>query len=497
MIGILARRNLTLRPWRSALLLGGFGLGVGVMIVLLAIGEAMLTQARDERLVGGGDVTVLPEGIDVEVMKTGGVGGLFFSINNARFLDLQLLASPRLSAGTRAVAPQIADKVLYLRTADGRERAVRATGELPSRSAAVGALPPVAAGEWNDDVFDTRWRAPSPAELRADIDHFHLPPRDAENRESWAEWHYFNVLSHDRTRWAFLSFIVGGDVPHGEWGGQVLLTLHEQGKPARRFSASFPAQAIAFSTWNADLRVGDGTVMLDSVGRYRVVARAREESSGAEARVDLVVTPSPAAYFPGATLGSGTFVSGYAVAGLRADAVGTICVRDACERYDGTQAYHDHNWGVWRGVTWEWGASRAGSFTFLYGRVQQEDSTNGESPLFFYLVDSLGFRTMFRPARIDYVDDRTIRVGGRALRVPARATFADARGRDTLRVELEIEDAVATDTRTPQAERGDPLAARGLTRPYFIQMKGIARLSGRVGGIPISGEGTGFFETYR
>jgi hypothetical protein len=227
------------------------------------------------------------------------------------------------------------------------------------------------------------------------------------------------------------------------------------------------------------------------------VARAREESGGAEARVDLVVTPSPAAYFPGAALGSGTFVSGYAVAGLRADAVGTICVREACERYDGAQAYHDHNWGVWRGVTWEWGASRAGSFTFLYGRVQQPDSTNGESPLFFYLVDSLGFRTMFRPARIDYVDDRTIRVGGRALRVPARATFADARGRDTLRVELEIEDAAATDTRTPQPERGDPLAGRGLTRPYFIQMKGIARLSGRVGGVPISGEGTGFFETYR
>jgi hypothetical protein len=68
MIGILALRNLTLRPWRSALLLGGFGLGVGVMIVLLAIGEAMLTQARDERLVGGGDVTILPEGIDVEVL---------------------------------------------------------------------------------------------------------------------------------------------------------------------------------------------------------------------------------------------------------------------------------------------------------------------------------------------------------------------------------------------------------------------------------------------
>ena len=215
MIGILARRNLTLRPWRSVLLLGGFGLGVGVMIVLLAIGEAMLTQARDERLVGGGDITVLPEGIDVEVMKTGGVGGLFFSINNARFLALQLLSSVRDSARVRAVAPQIADKVLYLRTANGREIPVRATGELPSRSATVGAVPPIAEGAWSDDDFDRRWRAPVLNELRADIDHFHLPPRDAANRDSWAEWHYFNVLSADRRRWMFLSYIVGGDVPAG------------------------------------------------------------------------------------------------------------------------------------------------------------------------------------------------------------------------------------------------------------------------------------------
>jgi hypothetical protein len=326
MIGILARRNLTLRPWRSALLLGGFGLGVGVMIVLLAIGEALLTQARDERLVGGGDITILPEGIDVEVMKTGGVGGLFFSINNARFLDLQLLSSVRDSARTRAVAPQIADKVLYLRTADGRERPVRAVGELPSRSAALGALPTIAEGEWRDDVFDTRWRAPTAAELRADIDHFHLPPRDVENRDSWAEWHYFNVLSHDRRRWAFLSFIVGGDVPDGQWGGQVLLTLHEEGKPARRFTASYPSDSVAFSTWNADLRVGSGTVTVDSDGRYRVRARARSDAGGPDALVDLTVAPAPGAYFPGASLGGGSFVSGYAVAGLRSDAVGTICV---------------------------------------------------------------------------------------------------------------------------------------------------------------------------
>ena len=497
MIGILARRNLTLRPWRSALLLGGFGLGVGVMIVLLAIGEALLTQSRDERLVGGGDVTVLPEGIDVEVMKTGGVGGLFFSISNARFLSMQLLSSVRDSARVRAVAPQIAEKVLYLRTPDGRERPVRATGELPSQSQAVGGLPPLASGAWEDDDFDRRWRAPTPSELRADIDHFHLTPRDVEHRDSWAEWHYFNVLSADKQRWAFISFIVGGAVPDGRWGGQVLFTLHEEGKPPRRFATAFPADSISLSTSTADLRVGNGRVTVLPDGRYAIRGSARAEQGREVATVDLIVSPSPGAYFPGASLGGGSFVSGYVVAGLRAEATGTICVASSCERFDGAQAYHDHNWGVWRGVSWEWGAARAGSFTFLYGRVEPPDGSASDTPLFFYLVDSLGFRTLFRPKRIDYIDGRVVRSGGASVRVPSRAVFADARGGDTVRVELEIEDAVATDTRSPKPERGETMAARQLDRPYFIQMKGTARLSGRVGGVPIGGDGSGFFETYR
>jgi hypothetical protein len=75
--------------------------------------------------------------------------------------------------------------------------------------------------------------------------------------------------------------------------------------------------------------------------------------------------------------------------------------------------------------------------------------------------------------------------------------LTDARGGDTLRVELDVEDAVATDTRGQFIERGDATEARRLAHPYFIQMKGRARVSGRVGGAPVAGEGTGFFETYR
>lgn len=143
MTALLALRNLVLRPWRSLFLLLGYGLGVAVMIVLLAIGEALLVQARDEKLVGGGSITVLPEGIDVEVMKTGGLGGLFFSIDHARFIYRQLLAAPRLASSVAEVAPQIDGKLLYLRTSSGREMPVLASGEIPSRTAALGALPPM------------------------------------------------------------------------------------------------------------------------------------------------------------------------------------------------------------------------------------------------------------------------------------------------------------------------------------------------------------------
>jgi hypothetical protein len=52
-------------------------------------------------------------------------------------------------------------------------------------------------------------------------------------------------------------------------------------------------------------------------------------------------------------------------------------------------------------------------------------------------------------------------------------------------VDLSIEDAIATRTEN------------GRAHPYFIQMKGTARISGRIEGAPLTGTGTGFFETYR
>jgi len=391
---------------------------------------------------------------------------------------------------------------VYLRLPNGREIPVQASADVPSASAAVGSAPRVVSGAWRDDDGDRRWSHPTPAELRHDIDHFHRPSARVARPESWAEWHYFNVLSADRRRWAFVSLIVAGDVAHperGQWGGQVLVTTHEQGETdgGRRYSTTVGPDAVHFSTTDADLTLGGSTVRVLPDGRYAVHAAAPAEEGGGQITVDLVVAPQPRAYFPGATLESGDFASGYAVAGLRADASGTICTAAGCERFDGAQAYHDHNWGTWAGVTWEWGAGRAGDLTLLYGRVQPPDSLGTRSSLFLYLVDSLGFRALFRPRDIAYVDGRTVVVGGKTIAVPSRGTMIDARGADTLRVDLEVEHASATDTRLGFVERGETAAARALTRPYFVQMKGRLRVSGRVGGQVVSGEGAGFFETYR
>ncbi|NCW44052.1 MAG: hypothetical protein EBV77_00885, partial [Gemmatimonadaceae bacterium] len=265
----------------------------------------------------------------------------------------------------------------------------------------------------------------------------------------------------------------------------------------RRFVTNVTRDRVRFSRRDADVRIGEGSVTVLPDGRYAVKSVVREASSGATLAVDLVVSPAPRVEFPGATLASGDFASGYAVPALRATATGRICVASRCDEYVDAQAYHDHNWGGWRGVTWEWGATRAGEYTLLYGRVTPEDTAGGTSPLFVYVTDARGFLALFRPKVIRYDDARVVQTADGPLAVPATATLFDVRGADTLRVQLAVDDAVATDTRQGLAERGEGDYARGLARPWFVQMAGEARISGRIRGKALDGRGRGFFETYR
>jgi hypothetical protein len=466
----LALAELRNRPGRALFLLGGYALGVAVMVVLLAVGEAMLEQARDKELVGGGDVVVVPSGVSAEMLKSGGTSSLFLGIDHARFIQRQLLETPRgrEEYGVVAASPLLDNKQVEL-FARGRVWKAVATGEIPSRARAAGARRGLQRGRWDDSPADLAWVAPPPQQLFQEIDHFHLPTGEAARDSTWAEWHYFNVVLDER-RWVYVTLAVGGRVRvPGMWGGQILMTVREADGTHRSLTRNLTDREIAFDTASADLRFGPRAGVRLAGGVYHVIADA------GGARVDLRVTPAPRRYFPPTDLGGAALVSGYVAPALFARAEGTVCL-PRCEAVRGAQAYHDHNWGVWRNVSWEWGSASGEEMSLLYG-VVRGDSTTTEG-LFAYLVDARGVRGVHRPGPIRFTETQTARSGPASVRVPRRFEFEDA---DTgLHVSVDVTAVHVTDRERPR-------------RRWFVQMRGTAtvREQGRVvARLP------GFFETY-
>jgi hypothetical protein len=484
MLLTLAFRHLWVRPLRSLFLLLGFSIGVGVMVVLLSVGEAMLDQSRDVSLVGGGEVTVLPQGIDVEAMRTGGLGGMFFAIDRARFLTRLVLGGPRQAELVRAVAPAIEGKLLYLCKASApcRPAAVRAGGDIPSRAAALGTGLDVRQGDWRDSPADSAWVAPSRQQLYDELDRFHIPPKPDS---SWGEWHYFNVTASPR-EWWYVTYLVGGAVPTGRWAGRVLVTHRRPDGRYDRFAADAPSTRVELDTARADLAIGASSVRQRD-GVYRLVARASGRAGAL--RLHLEVRPEANRYFPPVELRDDDFVSGYVVPGLSAIARGTICIGGHCDRLEGARAYHDHNWGVWRDVTWEWGSARGASLSLLYGGVygparRQPGAGAVTSPFFLGLVDSLGVRQVLQFDHLAYVGAIAAE-GARGAEAPARFSLLATRGADSVRLAVDVEHAIATDR------------SASAFRRVFFQMRGRFRLSGRIAGAEVSDTGRGFFETYR
>ena len=469
MILRLALAEIRNRPARAAFLLLGYALGVAVMVVLLAVGEAMLSQAKDRELVGGGDVVVVPSGISTEMLKAGGVSSLFLGIDHARFLQRNVLESPRAreELGVVAASPLLDGKQVEV-TVEGTTYKAVATGEIPSRARAAGAAAELIAGRWADSDADRLWVSPTQHELYREIDHFHQPRGEALD-STWAEWHYFNVVLDDE-RWMYVTLMVGGEVGvPGRWGGRVLITVREPGGAHRSLTRDLTADEVRFDTLSPDLRFGERAFVRLDDGVYRVAADAEG------VRVDLRVRPAARRYFPPTDLGGSTLVSGYVTPALYATADGTVCL-PRCEEVRGAQAYHDHNWGVWRDVSWEWGSASDERLSLLYG-VVRGDSTATEG-LFAYLVDGRGVRGVYRPGPIDFLETAPQAAGGGTIRVPRRFAFEDRR--KGLRVTVDVRAVHVTDMDRPR-------------RRWFVQMRGVATVeeNGReIGKLP------GFFETY-
>lgn len=486
-------KGLRFRPQRTLLLLLGFAVGVMVMTVLLSVGTAVLDQAMDEDLTGGGDVVLLPVGIDVSVLKTGGVTSMNFDIPNARYLTREFLTPDRVP-GLATVSPEVS-RVYGTLSFRGQEQLVRMDGVIPSR---FRELWPGVGAAFADTRRDRDYVDPDFTALLYQIDRFHPPLVDTT--QVWAEWHYFNY--HDdagRSLYASISGVAFNDdiAPSGYSRGVVLLEFVDENGAQTKIVDVLPGKEIAASFDSPDLLVGLNTVRLDG-GAYRV-SLALSDSLSRPVTVSLELTPTPHQYIPPVTpLGEDT-PFGYVVPVVRGHMTGRVELNGRVVELDGT-GYHDHNWGHFRDAVWDWGIVHAGPYSVLYGRFATSMEELQQRPVLFAAFDGEGPRRFVLTGRytVDWAEPPKTRVVHHEPPLPdpwpRRITLTAQNGSEKLAFEIDVGRHFLSETgggEQPLFRAGDN------ARSFFYQLEGRVRLTGRLDGKNVDENGHAYAETFR
>jgi len=117
-------------------------------------------------------------------------------------------------------------RLLYLRTGEGKEYAVHALERFRVDTLGWRGARDYA-GKWRTTTATGAGSRHTPVELRNEIDHFHVPSDSVADRDTWAEWHYFNVLSRSKPLGVYLVHR-RWDVTSTRWGGSSGITMRQQ-----------------------------------------------------------------------------------------------------------------------------------------------------------------------------------------------------------------------------------------------------------------------------
>lgn len=457
MIGRLAWRSLTAHPVRSAVLAAGFGVGVSVMAILLGVAEIVLDQAVAPALVGGGDVVITTaEEVPAKLLLAG-------TLQSDGIRERVRVASPLERAS------------LYL--LDGDEAvAIRGVGSIPSLERALGNTEIAEITKWDDTPADRAWINESPAAMLRNADRFHAIPDAPVWASSWAEWLYFNGRSGDAR--FYLTFLVGPRNADGGRTGGVRLQLERNGR-METFSAS-ASLSDEDVTRAPDLIIGANSVRLEGLTYH--VHLDLGDGNGRRATGNLTLEASPGKLVPPIEIaGAKGWVTGYVVPVLSGPLGGTLTIADRVVSLENGIGYHDHNWGFWQGVSWQWGQVQFGDRAFLFGRVfPPADAANAaHMPGFLGVVGPDGPLGFASDVRINETSDASGRPT--ALEIVARGYGINV----TLRLDIESTES----TRIAQG----PLA----NNINFLQLRGRYTINGRVGGAPFKGTAQGSAETFR
>lgn len=470
MIGRLAIRSLTARPVRSAVLAAGFGAGVGVMAILLGVADIVLEQSTAPELAGGGDVVVtLAPQVPARMVLAGTLQG-----ENVR-------------SRIRAASPQDRTR-LYLMRTNGGSLEVEATGEIPSLQRKLGDASIAAIDAWKDTPADVEWTQDSPDEILRFIDRFHPVPDSPEWSDSWAEWLYFNGRAGEAR--FYLTFLVGPAAAGGGRSAGVRLQL-DRGNGVETFAAG--ASITDDEVLRApNLTIGASSVRLEGM-RYRIrldLPGAR----GARVRGDLTLDAAPGRLMPPFEItGARGWQTGYVVPVMSGELGGHLEIDGSTISLAGGRGYHDHNWGFWEGVSWQWGQVQYDDLSIIYGRVfpPPEAADPERLPVFVGVIGPdgpLGYANSLRltPGDTSVVTIReTDDAGGepQLVSVIARSGVLD------LELAFRVESRVVT--------QGTPGAGGVRGRLDFLQMRGTYTVKGRAGGRTLNFSAPGSAETFR
>jgi hypothetical protein len=433
------------------------------MAALLGVAAVILEQARAPIQVGGGDVVV---------------GGAAGRLSNAKFVLSSVLGDGLLASRTAAASPT-ERATLYLIDADGVATPVRARGGIPSLERAIHDPETSGASAWTDTPADRVWAAPDPQDVLLAMDRFHPIPDVPARARSWAEWLYFNGKAGDSG--FYLTFLAGPRLPSGRRVVGVRLQLDRAGQMTS-YSDSAEVDESELLAAAPNLTIGKNQVRL--VGReYRIVVDLPGESGSARATGELVIRGTPGRSLPPfAMRGAAGWVSGYVVPVMSGTLQGAIEVARDRIAFDGGAGYHDHNWGFWEGVSWQWGQVQGEGVSFVYGRVHPPADAADASRVPAFLMalgpdGPLGYAT-------NVTIDETNRAGTDS---PERIVV---RGRsDALEMTLSLDVEQTTVTKPRAGSFGAALD--------FLQMRATYHASGRVGSTSIDFSAPGSAETFR